>query len=120
MINSFFSGLEWWNTLLLTNYLDELQQILTDITNLSQPDSMEFRILYKDLNRLIGTVHVELIQLDRIMTVMQNNFPAPVKLTKMYEELTTILVEVIPFTSFNSCGIFRLSSTLPLTKQQQK
>ena len=80
---------------LLTSYLDEFQHILAAITNYSQLDTQEFRKFHKDLNRLIGTVRIELIQLDRIMTIMQTNSPAPVKLAKMYEELTTITVEVI-------------------------
>ena len=57
----------------------------------------KFRNFRKELNLLIGTVHIELIQLDRIMTIMRTNSPAPMKLAKMYEEITTITIEVTPY-----------------------
>ena len=81
----------------LITFLDEFQQILTEITKSSLSESGEFRKLYKDLNRLIATVRAELIQLDKIQSTMRSNSPAPIRLTKMYEEITTIIVQVIYF-----------------------
>ena len=76
----------------LTTFLDEFQQILTEITGTSFPYTVDFRKLHIDLRRLIASVRLELIQLDKIQNIMRSNSPAPVKLTKMYEEINILIV----------------------------
>ena len=77
----------------LTTFLDEFQQILIEISK-SFPDTREFRRLYKNLNRLIACVRLELTQLDKIRNIMRTNSPPPIKLAKMYEEISILIVQV--------------------------
>ena len=82
----------------LTTFLDEFQQILTEITGTSFPYTGDFRKLHTNLRLLIATVRLELLQLEKIKNIMSSNSPAPVKLTKMYEEINILIVQVNYFT----------------------
>ena len=75
--------------------IKEFQSLFVDlIQSFSDVSGTEFKNFCKELNKLLGTVHVEWIQLDKIMRTLTSNSPIPDRIATMYEEITAYHVEI--------------------------